>query len=194
MCTTWSLQLQPGPAAASIGAAPTLLQQLKVATRHAPLRVILDHDGGVDDFITLLLLLSKRPALDLLGVTVIGADSVPNVALNTTLKLLDTLGAEHVPVALSTLPGVNPFPEHWRWQGRRLEVLPTLNQRPHSNTPHQLPAQDFLLQLLQQQAEPVTIVATGRGLQGAYVQGEGWQHCCRCTAHLAWTRLLSAVT
>jgi purine nucleosidase len=127
------------------------------------MRVILDHDGGVDDFITLLLLLSKRPALELLGVTVIGADSMPYVALNTTLKLLHTLGAGHVPVALSTLPGVNPFPDHWRWQGRRLEVLPTLNQHPHSNTPHQLPAQEFLLELLKQQEAPVTIVATGGG-------------------------------
>ena len=127
-----------------------------------PSKVIFDHDGGIDDFITLLLLLSQRPRVELLGVIAIGADSISELALNTTLKLMDLLDASEVPVALSTLPAVNPFPLHWRWQGSRVDVLPLLNQRPPKQKPVEEPGQDFLLHLLQQQAEPVDIVATGQ--------------------------------
>jgi purine nucleosidase len=127
----------------------------------------LDHDGGIDDFITLLLLLSQ-PKVELIGIIALGADSIPSIAVNTTLKLLDLLeAASQVPVALSTLPAVNPFPLHWRWQGSRVDVLPLLNQRPPKQKLVEEPGQDFLLHLLQEQEEPIDIVATGQYLTTA---------------------------
>lgn len=136
-------------------------------------RVVLDHDGGIDDFITLLLLLSHRPAVQLVGVMVTGADAMPEVALNSTLKLLDLLDASEVPVALSTIEGVNPFPTAWRWQGSRVDVLPLLNQRPHQQEAVPEPAEEYLMQLLLAQEAPVDIVATGPLSNIAYAVAHG---------------------
>lgn len=74
--------------------------------------------GGIDDFVTLLLLLSQPEDFELLAVTILDADCLAALAANTTLKTLHAVGAGHVPVAVSTLPGVNPFPDVWRWHGK----------------------------------------------------------------------------
>ena len=100
-------------------------------TTPPPPRFILDHDGGIDDLMALLLLLAMPPegprAIELLGVIVIGADSIGPMAVNTTLKLLHLLGRGEVPVALSTLAGVHPFPDAWRWAPAQADTLPILN-------------------------------------------------------------------
>lgn len=80
----------------------------------APTKVVLDHDGGIDDFVTLLLLLSRPAEYQLLGINILDADCIANVAANTTIKMLHTLNITNVPVAISTLQGVNPFPDIWR--------------------------------------------------------------------------------
>lgn len=62
-----------------------------------------------------------------IGITILDADCRAELAWNTTLKLLHTLGHEHVPVAVSSLPAVNPFPDPWRNSVLSVDVLPHIN-------------------------------------------------------------------
>ncbi|KXZ42829.1 hypothetical protein GPECTOR_115g323 [Gonium pectorale] len=141
-----------------------------------PQKIIFDHDGGIDDFVTLLLLLSKPEAVRLLGVTILDADCYAAVAANTTLKLLHTLGFDDIPVAVSSLPGKNPFPDLWRGSPLSVDVQPLINNVTQASGGEDLarqlslvPGQEFLAQLLLTQVEPVTIVATGPLSNVAYV-------------------------
>ncbi|KAG2493866.1 hypothetical protein HYH03_008082 [Edaphochlamys debaryana] len=136
-----------------------------------PLKIIFDHDGGIDDFVTLLLLLSRPADVKLLGITILDADCKIDLAVNTTLKILYTLGFRDVPVAASSLQGANPFPELWRWSPlrrvpycRTVDVQPLINgMRPEELEPQRVktPGEDFLAELLLAQPEPVTLVSTG---------------------------------
>jgi purine nucleosidase len=84
------------------------------------------------------------------------------------MKLLQVLGQPDIPVAVSSLTAVNPFPAPYRSQGLILDVLPMLN---HGDPLHlaalkdrqlqQQPGQEFFAQLLLQQTQKVTVVATG---------------------------------
>eukprot|EP00195_Chlamydomonas_chlamydogama_P007558 CAMPEP_0202907354 /NCGR_PEP_ID=MMETSP1392-20130828/42187_1 /ASSEMBLY_ACC=CAM_ASM_000868 /TAXON_ID=225041 /ORGANISM="Chlamydomonas chlamydogama, Strain SAG 11-48b" /LENGTH=413 /DNA_ID=CAMNT_0049596191 /DNA_START=200 /DNA_END=1441 /DNA_ORIENTATION=+ len=130
-------------------------------------KVILDHDGGIDDFIALMLLLSHQQRIELLAVVVMEADSVGSVAVNTTSKLLHLFGAGHVPVAYSSLKCLNPFPDKWRWDAAKVDTLPQLNRwnptelRAMRAKLVQQPGEEYLADLLMQQTEPVTLVMTG---------------------------------
>eukprot|EP00878_Enallax_costatus_P012698 GHUV01013262.1.p1 GENE.GHUV01013262.1~~GHUV01013262.1.p1 ORF type:complete len:194 (+),score=37.94 GHUV01013262.1:213-794(+) len=136
-----------------------------------PTPVIFDHDAGIDDFITLMLLLSQPERVKLLGVTIIEGDCLADVAVNTTLKMLHVLGHHDIPIALSTLQAVNPFPTHYRAQTLSMDVLPMLNHHSPADIDalrqrllQPIPGQEYLAQLLLQQEEPITMIMTG-GLQ-----------------------------
>ncbi|CAN0250558.1 unnamed protein product, partial [Ectocarpus sp. 4 AP-2014] len=85
--------------------------------------VYLDHDGGNDDYVALVYLLKHKNRFDLLGVSVTPANSWWKVGAAATRKILRTLSKKHasfssssgsaegrIPVAESTLNGVNAFP------------------------------------------------------------------------------------
>lgn len=102
------------------------------------------------------------------GVTIVDGDCHVDVAANTTLKILTLLDRRDVPVAVSSLQAANPFPAPYRSQGLILDVLPVLNQKPsdvadlrHRQLQKQS-GQEYFAQLLLQQQQKVTIVATGK--------------------------------
>lgn len=94
-------------------------------------------------------------------------DSIKDVAVNTTLKLMHFLNVTHVPLAVSTLKTQNAFPLMYRAGPLAADVLPALNP-PDLNLPalrdklvSKQAGQDALTELLLKQKEPVTVVATG---------------------------------
>lgn len=102
------------------------------------------------------------------GITILDGDCYADVAANTTIKLLHLLKQPDIPVAVSTLPAVSPFPPAYRSQGLILDVLPILNRHSpadlaalHNRHLQQVPGQEVFAQLLLQQTDKVTIVATG---------------------------------
>lgn len=72
-------------------------------------RVLLDHDGGVDDLLSLAMVLAM-PHLELAGVVVTPADCYLGPAVSATRKLLRWFGRDDVPIATGRLHGVNAFP------------------------------------------------------------------------------------
>jgi purine nucleosidase len=122
--------------------------------------VFFDHDGGVDDFLSLLMLLSYDH-VRLLGISITPADTLIEGALPATRKILALAARTDVEVAGGTLEGPNPFPLSWRLDALKVNDLPVLNQQPEMAAGSSVPGQDLLAQTLRRAAEPVTLLMTG---------------------------------
>jgi purine nucleosidase len=123
--------------------------------------VLMDHDGGVDDYLATMLLLTMDH-VELLGIVVTPADCYIQPAVSATRKILDLMGFSHIPVAESTVRGINPFPYLYRRDSFVIDHLPILNQNETINT--QLvteSGQDFMIRVLREAAAPVTLMVTG---------------------------------
>ena len=123
--------------------------------------VIFDHDGGVDDLLSLMLLLTMDH-IDLKAVCITPADCFLSDATTTTLKLLELFGRKDIDVVQGNLYGVNPFQYDWRAQPKMLNALPTLLalEADHSLI-HALPAHEYMQQAISASDLPVTVLMTG---------------------------------
>ncbi|MCC2615847.1 nucleoside hydrolase [Aestuariibacter halophilus] len=88
-------------------------------------KVIFDHDGGVDDLLALMLVLSMDN-VDLVGVTITPADCYLPDATESTLKILSMFGRQDIPVAQGRYYGINAFPADWRAQPKICNALPRM--------------------------------------------------------------------
>lgn len=123
--------------------------------------VIFDHDGGIDDLLSLILLLSM-PHIRVVGVCITPADCYPDDALISTLKILTLTGNSHVPVTVGTLAGPNPFPPDWRAQPKICHALPAMLRVNEVTDNHlSMPAQQWIHDTLLASEEPVTVLMTG---------------------------------
>ena len=123
--------------------------------------VLMDHDGGVDDYLATMLLMTMED-VELLGVVVTPADCYVQPAVGATRKILDLMGGSHIPVAESKVRGVNPFPNLYRRDSFVVDHLPILNERDTIATPLVAePGEDFMVGVLQKTPQPVTLMVTG---------------------------------
>lgn len=123
--------------------------------------VIFDHDGGVDDLLSLILLLTMDE-VDVIGVTITPADCYLSDATRSTLKILKMFGREDIPVALGNLHGVNAFPAEWRAQPKICNAFPAmLNIDESSMSPVSEPAAEFITSRLAETQLPITVLMTG---------------------------------
>jgi purine nucleosidase len=123
--------------------------------------VLMDHDGGVDDYLATMLLMTMDH-IQLLGVVVTPADCYAEPAVSATRKILDLMKSSHIPVALSTVRGINPFPRLYRRDSFIVDHLPILNQNETISTPLLAQSgQDFMIQVLRDAPEAVTLMVTG---------------------------------
>src|SRR5712691_1939031 len=123
--------------------------------------VIHDHDGGIDDFLSLMLLLTMEN-VEILGAIVTPGDCYIKPAVSVTRKMLDLMKHSHIPVAESTVRGLNPFPRIWRQTCFAVDHFPILNDKETIDTPLVAESgQEFLARTLRDAPEPVTLLATG---------------------------------
>ncbi len=123
--------------------------------------VLMDHDGGVDDYLATMLLMTMDH-IQLLGVVVTPADCYIQPAVSATRKILDLMGGSHIRVAESTVRGINPFPYLYRRDSFVVDHFPILNQSDRIITPLvSEPGQDFMVKVLREAPEPVTLMITG---------------------------------
>jgi len=123
--------------------------------------VLMDHDGGVDDYLATVLLMTMEHVQPL-GIVVTPADCYVQPAISATRKILDLIGCFDVPVAESTVRGINPFPHLYRRDSFIVDHLPILNQSARIRTPLvSETGQDFMVQVLREASEPVTLMVTG---------------------------------
>lgn len=123
--------------------------------------VIMDHDGAIDDYLAVMLLMTM-PHIETMGIIVTPADCYIQPAVSATRKILDLMGCSHIPVAESTLRGINPFPQLYRRDSFVVDHFPILNQTETIQTKLLTESgQDFLVRALQTSPIPVTLLMTG---------------------------------
>lgn len=72
------------------------------------------------------------------------------------------MGGSYIPVAESTVRGINAFPYLYRRDSFVVDHLPILNQKETISTPLLAQTgQDFMVKVLQEAKEPVTLMVTG---------------------------------
>lgn len=123
--------------------------------------VLFVHDGGVDDYLSTVLLFTMAH-VNVLGIAVTPADCYIEPAVSATRKILDLMDVKGVSVAQSDVRGVNPFPRIFRRDSFTIDHLPILNQKDEIRAPLAPEnAPDFIVKILRAQKEPVTILETG---------------------------------
>lgn len=124
-------------------------------------KVFFDHDGATDDIVSLQLLLSMDN-IELLGISIIPSDCLMDDAVESTLKLLSLYGKTNVPVAKGTVYGPNPFPYEFRVYAKLINIMPLMiNQKINQKQLVEEPAVDFMIRLIKESNEPVTMLLTG---------------------------------
>ncbi|MEM6633520.1 MAG: nucleoside hydrolase, partial [Bacteroidota bacterium] len=124
-------------------------------------KVIFDHDGGIDDLLSLMLL-TQMEDIELLGVCVTPADCFLEDATLSSLKILKLANREACPVAQGNTRPVNPFPTEWRAQPMVVNAFPQMLLT--EEDPSQistLPAHDFIASQLRKSIAPITVLITG---------------------------------
>lgn len=123
--------------------------------------VLMDHDGGVDDYLSTVLLLTMEH-IRLLGIVVTPADCYIQPAVSATRKILDLMGRSDVPVAESTVRGLNPFPRIFRRDAFSIDHFPILNEHGEPRAPLAAETgQTFMARALREAPAPVTLLVTG---------------------------------
>ncbi len=125
-------------------------------------KVYLNHDGGVDDLVSLFLLL-QMDQVDLVGVGVINADCYLEPALSASLKLAHRFGkGQSISIAGSNSRGKHPFPSDWRMHAYYIDALPILNETlPLEVAASPLPAHEDLIRLLKESDEKLSLIFIG---------------------------------
>ncbi|MBF0780800.1 MULTISPECIES: nucleoside hydrolase [unclassified Granulicatella] len=127
-------------------------------------KVYLNHDGGVDDLISLYLLL-KMEDVEVVGVGVIEADCYLQPAVEASKKIIQKFGSkkdQHIRVASSDSRAVHPFPKEWRMHAFMVDALPILNEiKPIHVQDSPYKAHEDLVHVLHQQNDPIDLIFVG---------------------------------
>lgn len=125
-------------------------------------KVYFNHDGGVDDLISLFLLL-QMDDIELVGVSTIGADCYLEPSVSASCKIINRFSNNSLQVAPSYERGANPFPKEWRMHAFFMDALPILNESTtnEQSTISDVEAYEDIIRVLSQSSEPVTLLFTG---------------------------------
>lgn len=127
-------------------------------------KVYLNHDGGVDDLVSLYLLL-KMEDVQLVGVGVIEADCYLEPAVEASKKIIQKFGNaadQHLRVAASDSRPVHPFPKEWRMHAFTVDALPILNEhKPITVQDSPYKAHEDLVHVLRESDDVVDLVFVG---------------------------------
>ncbi|MCD8785363.1 nucleoside hydrolase [Staphylococcus gallinarum] len=124
--------------------------------------IYFNHDGGVDDLVSLFLLL-QMDDVKLVGVSAIGADSYVEPAVSASQKIINRFAHYPIDVAASIERGKNPFPKDWRMHAFFMDALPILNEPVKAQHAQMLShhAYEDIIEKLHNATEKITLLFTG---------------------------------
>ena len=121
----------------------------------------MDHDGAIDDFLSLILIMTMTE-VEPVGIVVTPADCYIEAAVRVSRKILDFMGRNDIPVAKSTVRGINPFPADFRRDCTIIDNFPILNESDRIQSPLvEISATEFIIKQLEAAPQPVTLMVTG---------------------------------
>ncbi len=122
--------------------------------------VLMDHDGAIDDFLSLIFLMTMSE-VEPIGIVVTPADCYIEAATSVSRKILDLMKRRNITVAQSSARGINPFPPDFRRDCTIIDHFPILNEENTIATPlAKITGQNFIIEQLQNAPEPVTLMVT----------------------------------
>jgi len=125
------------------------------------LNVYFNHDGGVDDLVSLFMLL-QMDNVNVTGVSVIPADGYLEPATDASRKIIDRFGTYSVEVSKSNSRGKNPFPAAWRLHSFYVDALPVLNESGKMEAPlSAVPAHQHLIEKVRNTEGTTLLLFTG---------------------------------
>src|SRR3712207_4097357 len=118
--------------------------------------VFMDHDGGIDDLLSQLLLMTMDN-IEILVITVTPGDCFIEPALESSYKLLQVMNKEGIPLGRGEYYGMNAFPSEWRARPESINALPMLINLPPFPDPYTYPtAVELLIEKLSTAKEKVS--------------------------------------
>lgn len=125
-------------------------------------KVYFNHDGGVDDLVSLFLLLHMEN-VELVGVSTIGADCYLEPSLSASIKIINRFSKQKLNVAPSYERGKNPFPKDWRMHAFFMDALPILNEKVASaeSKENTLEAYEDIIDKLKKADDKLILLFTG---------------------------------
>ena len=144
-----------------------IVKNMVVQVVSEPKRVLLDHDGAVDDLVALALLAVRIDIVDIIGCVVTDADCFIEEGFQVSGKLLSMLKS-NAPVGRSSLQGKHPFPDAWRRDSIHMNDFPSLNTKEtlahwEANRRHavDVSGEQLMADLVMQSPQPITLCVTG---------------------------------
>lgn len=122
--------------------------------------LLFDHDGGVDDLLSLMLVLSMDH-IDLKGVSITPADCIGDYAEESTRKLLQLYAQPEVRVARGQYHGINAFPPEWRAGPMVVNAMPMMINVEVGKPEELLESIELLADVLRKEENPIPILMTG---------------------------------
>lgn len=125
--------------------------------------VYFNHDGNVDDLVSLMMLL-QAPDIKLLGVAVTDADCYVDPAVDASRKIIDRFNkrGDQLEVAKSDARAHHQFPSNWRLSSFSFDAFPMLNEKGEIHTPKAAkPGYLDMIDKIKGADGPVTVVMTG---------------------------------
>ena len=125
--------------------------------------VYFNHDGNVDDLVSLLLIL-QIPDINLIGVGVTDADGFIEPAVEASRKIIDRFNTYNhsIEVAASDARPHHQFPNAWRLSSFSFNSFPMLNELGKIETPQaDKPGYLDMLDKIKAQSDKTTVVMTG---------------------------------
>ena len=135
------------------------MQNLQTYSSYKP--VFLDMDGGIDDLISLTVLLTLKK-IRLIGVSVTNGNCFSDNAVESILRILGMLKNNETEVAVSNASAVNEFPDKWRENTKRVNQIELLKQHKADYSklnPEE--ASDFTAKKILSEEGPTTVILTG---------------------------------
>lgn len=123
--------------------------------------IMVDINGSIDDFVSLILLLSL-PEYRIAGITINAGKSFLDEACDITLRILSLFCRHDIMVAKGNGETKNPLCEELCSKSIRLVDIKRLNkQTPNYNQVSKIEVTDFIAQKINEEKEKVKIVMTG---------------------------------
>lgn len=125
--------------------------------------IYFNHDGNIDDLVSLLLLL-QAPDIKLIGVSAIDGDGYITPAVEACRKMVDkfNLRNDDIEIARSDSRAIHQFPKEWRMATYSFNYFPILNESGEIKTKEaKLPAHLDMIEKIKKSDKPVDLVMTG---------------------------------
>lgn len=117
--------------------------------------IYFNHDGNIDDLVSLLLLL-QAPDIKLIGISAIDGDGYIDPSVEACRKMVDkfNLRGDKLEVARSNSRAIHQFPKEWRMAPYSFNYFPILNETGEIKTPEApLPAHLDMIDKIKKQMD-----------------------------------------